>query len=93
MSIEILSPIPEPPAPRESAAPRPASLEGATVGIISNGKLGTTPFFASLADELMANHGVAAVELERKFNYSAPAGPDIIDRAKQWHAVITGIGD
>jgi len=93
MPIDVLRPVPEPPALREAAAPRPADLSGATVGIISNGKHGTAPFFASLADELKNAHGIAVVELERKHNYSAPAGPDIIDKARTWHAVITGIGD
>ena len=81
--MELLNPTHEE-APAEFAlAPRLASLEGAVIGIISNGKQGTRRFFDALATELIENFGVAEVVKETKSNYSAPADPDILDRAKQ----------
>ena len=74
-------------------APRVASLAGKTVGFISNGKEGTTGFFAHLERMLREELGVAEVIRRVKSNYSAPADPDIVDELRRWHAVVTGIGD
>lgn len=92
MSIEVLDPTWGDGAEPFSAAPALVSLDGATIGIVSNGKKGTRAFFSALGDALVA-HGAAAVEVAVKDNYSAPAGPDIIDRAKTWNALVSGIGD
>jgi len=74
-------------------APRVASLAGKTVGFISNGKEGTTGFFAHLERMLREELGVSEVIRRVKSNYSAPADPDIVDELRRWHAVVTGIGD
>jgi len=74
-------------------APRVASLAGKTVGFISNGKEGTTGFFAHLERMLREELGVAEVIRRVKSNYSAPADPDIVDELRRWQAVVTGIGD
>lgn len=93
MSFEVLDPTYDESASTLEAATRLGSLDGQTIGIISNGKHNTRPFFAALADELRDTHGAAEVELVTKPNYSAPAGDDILDRAKAWHAMVSGIGD
>lgn len=90
--IEVLDPSYGEDARTFQPAPRIETIAGATVGIISNGKQGTDLFFAALADELKA-HGAAHVDIVVKPNYSAPAGDDIIDRARQWQAMVAGIGD
>jgi len=82
----------------EEAAPfalpaRPATLEGATVGIISNGKANTSPFFDHLARLLRTEWGVAEVVLRTKSNYSAPAEPALIDEAAEWEVLFAGVGD
>jgi hypothetical protein len=74
-------------------ASRLASLEGKTVGFISNGKEGTTGFFKHLSDILRADFGVADVQLAVKSNYSAPADSYILQDARNWDAVVTGLGD
>lgn len=79
-------------APFTQAAPL-AALRGATIGIVSNGKKNTAEFFAALADELRDTHGAAEVHLVTKANYSAPAEDEIMDRAAEWNALISGIGD
>ena len=93
MTIEILDPTYEERNQQLVAPERLGELAGATVGIISNGKQGTGRFFDALADALHSNYGVAAVQRAVKSNYSAPASPDIMEQAKHWHAVISGIGD
>ena len=93
MPIEVLDPTYGDEIHQFAPARRPASLEGATVGVISNGKQGTRPFFDALERELRERYGVAAVVRATKSNYSAPADPDIMDRARQWTALVAGVGD
>jgi hypothetical protein len=75
------------------AAARPVSLQGATVGFISNGKEGTKGYFAALDRLLRDEFGVAEVVWRTKSNYSAPADAHIVDEIRNWQAVIAGIGD
>ena len=94
MTIEVLDPSWEDGSAQEfSRADRPSALEGLTVGVISNGKENTKPFFDLVADALVRDHGVAKVVRRVKANYSAPAEAHIIDEARNWDVTITGIGD
>ena len=70
MRFEILDPTHEGGSTEFRAAPRIATLAGATVAVISNGKRGAAPFFDAMADELVKNHGVAQVVRLTKANYS-----------------------
>lgn len=91
--MEVLDPTYGDGASKFEPAPRLPTLMGATVGIISNGKQGTAAFFDVLDFELRDRHGVAEVVRVVKPNYSAPAGDEIIDEARRWHALVAGIGD
>ena len=93
MTIHVLNPTYDEAAGDFAAAPRLEPGHEITVGIISNGKHGTRPFFDALADELQQAHGVTAVVRTVKPNYSAPAGDDILDEARRWNALVAGIGD
>lgn len=93
MSHQVLDPTNETVPPLGERAPRPASLAGKTVGIISNGKEGTAGFFNHLDRMLRDQFNVAEVVRRTKSNYSAPADPDIVDELRRWQAVVTGIGD
>ena len=93
MTLRVLDPTHEARPPLGQQARRPATLQGATVGFISNGKEGTKEFFGHLGRMLQAEHGVAHVVHRIKSNYSAPADAHIADEIRQWHAVVTGIGD
>ena len=93
MTFRVLDPTPEKAPPGGQLAPRLASLEGKTIGFISNGKVGTKGFFAHLDRMLREEHGVAKVVSRTKSNYSAPADEHIIDESRKWHAAVTGIGD
>ena len=93
MPIEVLDPTwGDDTAPFAEAGALP-SLAGATIGVVSNGKQGTRAFFAALADELTTVHGAAEVVVLAKSNYSAPAEAEVMDRASEWNALISGIGD
>lgn len=93
MALQVLDPTNETAPPLGALAPRPASLAGKTVGIISNGKEGTKGFFAHLDRMLREQFDVADVVLRVKSNFSAPADRHIVDEIARWHAVVTGIGD
>ena len=93
MIFRVLDPTAEKTAPPGQLAPRLDTLEGKTIGFISNGKEGTKGFFGHLEKILRAQHGVAQVVSRTKSNYSAPADRHIVDEIGRWHAVVTGIGD
>ena len=91
--MEILDPTHEADASGFALASRLSALHGATVGIISNGKKNTIPFFDSFENALKEEFGVAEVVRRTKSNYSAPADAYLVEEAKSWDAVIAGIGD
>jgi len=93
MTLRVLDPTNETKAAGGQPAARPASLQGKTVGFISNGKEGTKGYFAHLERLLREELGVANVVWRTKSNYSAPADAHIVDEIKRWHAVVAGVGD
>ena len=93
MTIEVLTPIHESQSAMLELAARPASLVGATVGFISNGKQGTIGFFDHLERLLHERFAIAKVVRCTKSNFSAPAEPAIIEAAAGWQLAITGLGD
>jgi hypothetical protein len=92
MSIEVLDPTHGDDPEVFRAAPRLDDLDGVVIGLISNGKQGTKSFFDALESELL-DAGVGRVDRVTKANYSAPAEPAVMDRAKRWQAVVAGVGD
>ncbi len=76
-----------------ACAERPRSLAGLTVGIVSNGKFRTAPFFDALEAELRERHGVARTVRVTKPSYNSPAPAEMMDEARRWDALVAGIGD
>ena len=93
MTMQVLDPTNETKAAGAQPAPRLSSLQGKTVGFISNGKEGTKGYFTHLERMLREELGVADVVWRTKSNYSAPADAHIVDEIKRWHAVVAGVGD
>jgi hypothetical protein len=93
MPLRVFDPTNELKVAGIKPAPRLSSLKGKTVGFISNGKEGTKGYFTHLERMLRQELGVADVVWRQKSNYSAPADAHIVDEARQWHAVVTGVGD
>ncbi len=93
MTLHVLDPSSEANPGAGATAPRLTSLEGKTVGFISNGKEGTIGYFAHLGQMLKDDFGVAEIVTRVKSNYSAPADPEIQAEIADWDAVISGIGD
>ena len=77
-----------------SRAPRPASLSGATLGLLANGKSNGMALLDRIASYLQERHGVADVVRIEKTNASAPVSDDDAELlAKHCAAVVTAIGD
>jgi hypothetical protein len=93
MALRVFDPTHEEKSPGGELAARLSSLEGKTVGFISNGKEGTKRYFAHLERILREEFGVAEIVWRTKSNYSAPAEAHIVDDIKKWHAAVTGVGD
>jgi len=93
MIIRVFDPTNEMKLAGIRPAVRPSSLKGKIVGFISNGKEGTKGYFTQLDRMLREDLGVAEVVWRTKSNYSAPADAHIVDEIKEWHAVVTGVGD
>lgn len=93
MILRVLDPTNEMKTAGIEPAPRLASLEGKTIGFISNGKEGTKVYFAHLERLLREEFRVGEVVWRTKSNFSAPASADIVDEIRKWQAVVTGIGD
>jgi hypothetical protein len=91
--IHVLDPSYEHDHETWEIAARPATLSGATVGFISNGKTNTRPFFDDLERILRSEWAVADVVRRTKSNYSAPAEADLIDEAARWQVMFAGVGD
>ena len=93
MIIRVLDPTNEIKAAGGQPAVRPQTLEGKTIGFISNGKEGTKGYFAALEYQFREVFRVAAVVWRTKSNFSAPADAVIVDEIKAWQAVVAGVGD
>jgi len=93
MPLRVLDPTNEMSAAGGRPATRPSSLQGKTIGFISNGKEGTKGYFTQLERMLREEFGVAHVVWRTKSNYSAPADANIVDEIPKWDAVVAGVGD
>jgi hypothetical protein len=91
--MKVFDPTNELNAAGVKPAPRLSSLEGLTVGIITNAKEGTKGYFTYLEQLLRTEMGVADVVWRTKSNYSAPCDAHIVQEITNWHAVFTGVGD
>jgi hypothetical protein len=91
--VRVLDPTNEMKAAGINLAPRLASLQGKTIGIITNAKEGTKGYFTHLELLLRKELGVAQVVWREKSNYSAPADAHIVQEIPNWHAVFAGVGD
>lgn len=92
MTIRVLDPRLDPDLePLVLAAPV-ASLEGTTIGLLDNAKIGTARFYDHL-ETLLRQHGVLEFIRRRKPDASRPVPVEMLDELATADAVISGIGD
>lgn len=95
MTIEVLDPTGRPTAAATfTRAPRPASLDGARLGVLDNGKPNSDRFLTMLSGLLVGSTGIATVDTVRKPAIGRLAPPEQHDRlVASVDVVVTGVGD
>ena len=93
MTIKVLDPTAEGPAAAAEPAPPLATLQGARIGILDNGKIRVDRFCDFVEEVLRAEYGVAEVVRRRKANASAPAPADVLADLMTCDGVISAVGD
>ncbi|MCP3938205.1 MAG: hypothetical protein GY708_22890 [Actinomycetia bacterium] len=94
MTIRLVDPTVAPPEVGKPPAPRAASLDGATLGLVDNGKTWGREILARVADNLAASHGVADRIAVTKQHVSFPPAPADVERLSTGAtAIIAAIGD
>ena len=79
--------------PAAVRAPRPASLNGARVGLLINTKTNARPFLDEVGRLLTEQYGVTVTK-RTKTNFAVPEPEDIIkELAQESDVVVTGVGD
>jgi hypothetical protein len=94
MPNEILDPTGRAGSKQATLAPRPASLRGATVGLLENTKHNAALFLQDLGRRLVETEGAAGVVLHTKTAFALPVSGDLLDElTSKCDVVITGVGD
>ncbi len=90
---EILSPAGIPRVPEEALNPRPATLEGATLGVLENNKEFSDWVLDRVCEELCRAFGVAEVVQRRKHHLAQAASPRILEELRAHGGpVLVGVG-
>jgi hypothetical protein len=92
MTIRVLDPRLDPELEPLALAKALASLDGATIGLLDNAKIGTARFYDRL-EELLKQRGVREIVRQRKPDSSRPVPRAMLDELARADAIVSGIGD
>lgn len=94
MTITLVDPTLPPAGAAATLAPRPVSLEGAVIGLVSNGKTHARRILSRVAQNLIDSHGARDSVLLVKSTANLPAAPEEVEAlAADVTAIIAAIGD
>ncbi|GIX48503.1 MAG: hypothetical protein KatS3mg131_2714 [Candidatus Tectimicrobiota bacterium] len=93
MSLRVLDPTSSDEMAQACLAPRLPRLEGATIGLLDNGKRNVARFLDHLEALLRARYLVRGVVRRRKPDFSRPAPPEVIADFRGCDALIAAVGD
>ena len=94
MGVKYLNPVQEADIAPARLAPRLKSINGMTLGLLSNGKINAEKLLIMIAEELAKTGGPIAVVEKSKSNAGRNCPPELIDElVETCDAVITGLGD
>ena len=80
--------------PERTQAPRPAGIEGLTIGLLSNGKANAESLLAETARWFVERHHCEALPVESKDDASRTADPEMLHSiAERSDFLITAAGD
>lgn len=78
----------------QGAAKRLDTIDGITLGLLSNGKANSVELLDRVADELAAHLGIGRIIRHTKPHPSLPASDEVMTMfAEQAHAVLMAVGD
>jgi hypothetical protein len=92
MTIRVLDPRLDPELEPLALAKALGSLDGATIGLLDNAKIGTARFYDRL-ETLLKQHGVREIVRQRKPDSSRPVPRAMLDALAGADAIVSGIGD
>ncbi|MBO0802501.1 MAG: hypothetical protein J2P25_05435 [Nocardiopsaceae bacterium] len=73
---------------------RPASLRGATIGLLENTKPNAVPFLRAIARELGDKYGTGEIKVFRKGYFGHPVEESVVNRMlHNCDFAVAGIGD
>ncbi len=94
MMVRLVDPTFAPPEGGKPLAPRPATLEGATLGLVNNGKTWGREILERISSNLTSQRGAGDTIAITKESYSFPANPTDVERLTAGStAIIAAIGD
>ena len=93
MTLRVLDPRQFAEGDPATLAPPLRALEGATVGLLDNAKIGTRVFYDHLESILRTKYGVREVIRRRKADSSRPAPAVVLGELSAADAIVSGIGD
>jgi hypothetical protein len=94
MPIKILDPTVLPDRAEAGLAPRLPALDGAVLGLLSNGKVNADRLLDLVREGLAARYRVREVIVRAKPSASRVADPEALrELAERCDAVVTAIGD
>ena len=93
MGLRVLDPRLDAEGEAMTLAPPLRSLEGATVGLLDNAKIGTAVLYDHVQDILASRFGVREFIRRRKPDSSRPVPPELLGELSAADAIVSGIGD
>jgi hypothetical protein len=74
-------------------APPLRAMDGAIIGLLDNGKIGTARFYDHMEDLLRSRFGVREFIRRRKPDLSRPVPPELLGALSSADAIVSGLGD
>lgn len=94
MLIQLMNPEGRPNPSERNYAPRPARLEGLTIGLLSNRKANAEKLLLETARRFVDRHRCVALPVETKDDASRPAAPEMLRSiALRSDFLLTAAGD
>ena len=94
MDVRIVDPSgSEPPTRTQAVSARPASLAGARIAVLSNGKPNAGHVVGSLGRALAERLGATVPALAEKPNSSVSVTDEVLAEFRNFDAAIVGVGD
>jgi hypothetical protein len=93
MRLRVLDPRLDAEGEAMTMAPPLGSLDGATLGLLDNAKIGTERFFDHVEHILRSRFGVRDVIRRRKPDSSRPAPTELLGELAGADAVLSAVGD